>query len=70
MELSLIDPYTRHPIGTEATGFGAVQWDVATLKQIGVAKEMNYDDAFTIEEVFTYLVSNLSPCMHCRLTIS
>ena len=28
-----------------------MQWDTATLKQIVVTKEMNYDDAFTIEEV-------------------
>ena len=28
-----------------------MQWDTATLKQITVTKEMNYDDAFIIEEV-------------------
>jgi len=44
-------PFTRQSADSEATGFGAVQWDVAALKQIRITKEMNYDDAFTIEEV-------------------
>lgn len=46
-------PFTRQSVDSEATGFGAVQWDVATLKQIRITKEMNYDDAFTIEEVYS-----------------
>jgi len=49
--LLLIVPFVRQSFDPGATGFSAVQWDTATLKQITVTKEMNYDDAFIIEEV-------------------
>ena len=47
----MIAPFTRQSFDHGATGFDAVQWDVATLKQIIVTEKMNYYDAFTIEEV-------------------
>ncbi|XP_065910466.1 inositol 1,4,5-trisphosphate-gated calcium channel ITPR1-like [Dysidea avara] len=53
-------PFTRQSVDPDATGFGAVQWDTATLKQIVVTKEMNYDDAFTIEEVDHELIEKFN----------
>lgn len=46
-----IAAYARQQFDSNATGLNALQWDTAEVKEIGVASEMNYDDAFTIEEV-------------------
>ena len=50
--------YARQQFDSSATGLNALKWDTAELKQIGVTNEMNYDDAFTIEEV----TSHTNPC--------
>ena len=50
--LLLTAQFTRQSFDSKATGLGAVPWDTATLKQIRVTQQMNYDDAFTIEEVY------------------
>lgn len=47
--------YARQQFDSSATGLNALQWDTAELKQIGVTNEMNYDDAFTIEEVTSHV---------------
>ena len=43
--------YTRQAFNPNASGLASLQWDSAELIQIGVQEQMNYDDAFTIEEV-------------------
>ena len=43
--------YSKQQFDSKATGLYALQWDTAELKEVGVTSEMNYDDAFTVEEV-------------------
>ena len=50
--------YTRKEFNPNAPGLSSLQWDSAELFQIGVQNQMSYDDAFTIEEVVTYVVFN------------
>ena len=51
--------YAKQQFDSNATGLNALQWDTAELKEIGVTCEMNYDDAFTIEEVVSSSVAIL-----------
>ncbi|XP_065894275.1 inositol 1,4,5-trisphosphate-gated calcium channel ITPR1-like isoform X2 [Dysidea avara] len=52
--------FTHQSFDSKATGLGAVPWDTATLKQIRVTQQMNYDDAFTIEEVDHRLIEKFN----------
>ena len=45
--------YTRKGFNPNAPGLDSLQWDSAELLQIGVQDQMSYDDAFTIEEVWS-----------------
>lgn len=47
--------YVKQSFDYNAKGFNALQWDTAELKEIGVTSEMNYHDAFTVEEVANQL---------------
>ena len=39
----------------DATGLAGLQWDLAELLQVGVQKQINFSDAFAIEEVVKLL---------------
>ena len=61
--------YYKQQFGSKATGLSALQWDTAELKEVGVTSEMNYDDAFTVEEVAHSYKCSLS-LYHSRLLMS
>ena len=48
-----IEEYCRQSFNPNAPGLASLQWDSAELFQIGVQDHMSYDDAFTIEEVYS-----------------
>ncbi|XP_065909470.1 inositol 1,4,5-trisphosphate-gated calcium channel ITPR1-like [Dysidea avara] len=52
--------YTRQTFDPNASGLASLQWDSAELIQIGIQEQMNYDDAFTIEEVDSKLVKKFT----------
>jgi len=43
--------YNRQEFKPDAPGLASLQWDSAELIQIDVQNQMNYDDAFTLEQV-------------------
>ena len=59
----LADDYVRQQFSSGDTGdmsMSNLQWTNAKLKQIGTSDEMQYDDAFTMQEIEAEDVANFN----------